>query len=266
MKNMLVLKFGTLALGVASLTLCAAATTAPAGSQNLPAFTAIPVSFLHRVDAKKAKVGDTVTAKTMQTVQLPGGATIPKGALVIGHVVAADPFHFDTTPYAHQKPSEISIHFDKVQRGDVVIPVNLSVRAIASAMASADASRPHHLDDTDTLGVVTLVGGAEFTPIDKVIMSGDGDAIAYNRNNGVFARLIPSQSLGAATSTHCAGTDTEQSVAIFSPDACGAYGFGGDYMAQNGDDGSGTFTLAARGRSARLGAGYTALLQVNQAK
>jgi hypothetical protein len=266
MKNMLSLQLGTLALGAASLTLCAAATTAPASSQSLPALTAIPVSFVQTVDAKKAKVGDMVTAKTMQVVQLPGGASISKGSLVEGHVVVAAPFRFDSTPYAHQRASEISIHFDKVRQGDLVIPVNLSVRAIATKMATADASSPHHLDDTDTLGVITLIGGTEFTPIDKVIKSESGDAIAYNRDGGVFARLMPSSSLGAAPSVRCAGTDTEQSVAIFSPDACGAYGFGGDYMAQNGDDGSGTFTLTARGRSAKLSQGFTALLQVNQAK
>jgi len=266
MKSMFSLHFGTLALGTASLTICAVATTIPTASQSLPALTAIPVSFVHTVDAKKAKVGDILTAKTMQAVQLPGGASIPKGALVEGHIVAAEPFRFDTTPYAHQKPSEISVHFDRVHQGDLVIPVSLSVRAIATAMATAGASSPHHPDDTDTLGVITLIGGTEFTPIDKVIKSESGDAIAYNRAGGVFARLMPSRSLGAAPSVRCAGTDTEQSVAIFSPDACGAYGFGSDYMAQNGDDGSGTFTLAARGRSVKLSHGSTALLQVNQAK
>jgi hypothetical protein len=43
-------------------------------------------------------------------------------------------------------------------------------------------------------------------------------------------------------------------------------GFAGDYILENGQDGSGTFTLAVRGRSEKLYAGTTALLQVNQAK
>ena len=38
------------------------------------------------------------------------------------------------------------------------------------------------------------------------------------------------------------------------------------YMLENGQDGSGTFTLAVRGRSEKLYAGSTALLQVNQPK
>ena len=114
--------------------------------------------------------------------------------------------------------------------------------------------------------MMTLIGGTTFSPLDKMIQSDDGDAIGYNRKGGVFARLIASGSSGRGTSIHCEGTDTEQSVAIFSPDACGVYGFAGDYILENGQDGSGTFTLAVRGRSEKLYAGSTALLQVNQAK
>jgi hypothetical protein len=266
MHKMLALKIGTLAFGVANLVFCANAASVPAQSQSLPASTAVPVSFVHSVDAKKAKVGDTVTAKTMQVILLPGGASIDKGTVVVGHVVAVKPFHFDPTPYAHQSPSLISIHFDKLQKGDSVIPVNLSVRAIANTIDSREAAYPHSNIDTDHVGMMTLIGGTTFSPLDKMIQSDDGDAIGYNRKSGVFARLIASGSSGPGTSIHCEGTDTEQSMAIFSPDACGVYGFAGDYMLENGQDGSGTFTLAVRGRSEKLYAGSTALLQVNQEK
>ena len=266
MQKMLALKIGTLAFGVANLAFCANAASAAAQSQTLPAATAVPVSFVHSVDAKKAKVGDTVTAKTMQVILLPGGASIDKGTVVEGHVVAVQPFHFDPTPYAHQSPSLISIHFDKLQKGDSVIPVNLSVRAIADPDDSRQASYPHSNVDGDSLGMMTLIGGTSYSPLDKMIQSDDGDAIGYNRKGGVFARLIASGSSGRGTSIHCEGTDSEQSMAIFSPDACGVYGFAGDYMLENGQDGSGTFTLAVRGRSEKLYAGSTALLQVNQPK
>ena len=249
---------GTLVLGVTNLAVCAAGTTVPAQSQVLPQSTAIPVRFEHSIDTKKAKVGDVVTAKTIQAVALPSGKSIAKGALLVGHVVALDAFHFDQTPYAHQKPSMLSIHFDKLQTGDAAIPVSLSVRAIASTIDSREAAYPHGIDETDHVGTMTLIGGTTFSPLDKMIQSEDGDAIGYNRRTGVFARLIPSGS--------CNGTNTEQSIAIFSPDACGAYGFGGDYLADNGRDGSGTFTLALRGHSVKLYAGSTALLQVNETK
>ena len=249
---------GTLVLGVTNLAVCTAGTTVPAQSQVLPQSTAIPVRFEHSIDTKKAKVGDVVTAKTIQAVALPSGKSIAKGALLVGHVVALDAFHFDQTPYAHQRPSMLSIHFDKLQTGDAAIPVSLSVRAIASTIDSREAAYPHGIDETDHVGTMTLIGGTTFSPLDKMIQSEDGDAIGYNRRTGVFARLIPSGS--------CDGTNTEQSIAIFSPDACGAYGFGGDYLADNGRDGSGTFTLALRGHSVKLYAGSTALLQVNETK
>jgi hypothetical protein len=273
MQKMLALKIGTLAFGVANLAYYATAASVPAQSQSvpaqaqsLPAATAVPVSFVHSVDAKKAKAGDTVTAKTMQVILLPGGASIDKGTVIVGHVVAVQPFHFDPTPYAHQSASQISIHFDKLQKGDSVIPVNLSVRAIANPIASREAAYPHSNADADPLGMMTLIGGTSYSPLEKMIQSDDGDAIGYNRKGGVFARLIAAGSSGKGASIHCEGTDTEQSLAIFSPDACGVYGFAGDYILENGQDGSGTFTLAVRGRSEKLYAGTTALLQANQEK
>lgn len=258
MRTRLASILGTFAFAVANFAACAAAATVPVESQVLPQFTAIPVRFEHTVDTGKAKVGDQVTAKTIQVIALLGGRSIPKGALLVGHIAALQAFQFDQTPYARQKPSLLSIHFDRLQTGNDAIPVNLAVRAIANTNDSKDAAYPHSMDDTDHVGTITLIGGTSFSPLEKVIQSEDGDVIGYNRNNGVFARLLAS---GA-----CNGTDTEQSIAVFSPNACGAYGFGGDYLTDSGRDGSGTFTLALRGHSVKLYAGSTALLQVNETK
>jgi hypothetical protein len=225
---------------------------------DLPAQTALPILFANTISAQKSHPGDIIMAKTTQIIELANGVVIPKGARIVGHVVAAQAFHFDLTPYAQQKPSFLSIHFDKLETGDAAIPVNLSVRAIANTIDSSDAAYPHSTDDTDHVGMMTLIGGTTFSPLDKMIKTQEGDAIGYNRKNGVFAKLIASGS--------CDGTDTEQSIAIFSPDACGAYGFGGDYLADSGRSGSGTFTLALHGHSVKLYAGSTALLQVNETK
>jgi len=266
LKKMIVLTVGMLSVEILTLGVSANAATAQAPSQPLPQSTAIPVRFERSVDAKKAKPGDTVTAKTMQVIVLPGGEAIAKGTAIVGHVVTAQSFQFDSTPYAHQQPSTLSIHFDKLQQGVAGIPINLSVRAMAGAIDSQQATYPHSTDDTDHVGTMTLIGGTSFSPLEKRIQSDDGDAIGYNRKDGVFARLIPTDSSGTGTAVRCDGTSTEQSVAIFAPDACGVYGFGGVSMPANGEDGSGTFTLAVRGRTLKLYAGSTALLQVNPAK
>lgn len=266
MRTALITMLGTLALGVTNLVVCAAGAAVPAHSQVLPQSTALPVRFDRSIDTGKAKVGDQVTAKTMQVIALPDGRRLAKGTVLVGHVASVQAFHFDQTPYAHQAPSTLSIHFDKLQAGDAAIPVNLSVRAIADQEDSRQASYPHSNADGDILGMMTLIGGTSYSPLEKMILSDDGDAIGYNRKGGVYARLIPSVSSGRGSSMHCEGTDTEQSIAIYSPDACGVYGFAGDYLTDNGQNGSGTFTLAVRGRSLKLYAGSTALLQANETK
>jgi hypothetical protein len=104
---------------------------------------------VHSVDARKARPGDQVVAKVLQTVVIPDGPRISKGSLVIGHVVDARPFHLNSEPYADQKASVLSIHFDHIVNGDINAPVNLSVRALANSIESYDAAYPHRLDETD---------------------------------------------------------------------------------------------------------------------
>lgn len=255
---------GMTALSVISLLLSAPCATA-AGQNEVPPGTALPVRFLRSVDSRRAQPGDRVTAKTLQVVTLPGGQRLPKGTLLVGHVVDAQPYHFDPAPYAHQKASSISIHFDRIVNGDLTLPVNLSVRALANTLQSEWAPRPHYQDETDGAGTMILIGGDEFSPFDKSVREDAGDVIAYNRKDGVFARLLASDDRSSQARLNCGSSITEQSVAIFSPDACGLYGFGSVSMPHAGRSGSGTFTLVSRGRSIKLYAGSTALLQETEA-
>jgi hypothetical protein len=251
-------------LGVIVFTVIGLALSAPcatSGTQTkVPAGTTLPVRFVRSVDSRRAQPGDRVTAKTLQIVMLPGGQRLPKGTLLVGHVVGAQPYRFNPEPYAHQKASSISVHFDQIVNGDLTLPVNLSVRALANTLQSEWAPRPHYQNETDGAGTMILIGGLEFSPFDKTVRDDSGDVIAYNRKDGVFARLLPSDDPASKT-RNCSGTSTEQSVAIFSPDACGLYGFGSVSMPRAGRSGSGTFTLLSRGRSIKLYAGSTALLQ-----
>ena len=121
------------------------------------------------LDARKAKAGDVVTAKTMQVVLLPNGEQLPKGTLVTGHVVEARPFKFDETPYAVQQASYLSIQIDRVADS----PVATSVRAIASDQAVAEALRPQRMDEYRLTGYdgagwrsVTIRPSASVSPTD----------------------------------------------------------------------------------------------------
>ena len=227
----------------------------------VPPSTAVPVRFVHSVDARKAKPGDLVFAKTLQVIVLPGGQRLPKGTLLKGHVVDARPLRFDPAPGAEQKASRLSIHFDKIQQGNLILPVNLSVRALATTLESEDAAVPHYLDETNTLGTMDLIGGEEFSPLDKAIKDDNGDVIGYNRKKGVFAPLSESDDAATIASGKCGPTTTEQSVAIFSPSACGLYGFVDESMPHAGRRRSGTFTLESQDHSVKLYTGSTALLE-----
>jgi hypothetical protein len=242
-------------LGIAlGLSVCSAVT--------LPPSTAIPVVFVHSLEAGKAKPGDTVVAKTVQIVILPDGHTLPKGTALLGHIEESRAFVFDATPNAAQKPSVLSVHFDRILQGQESIPVNVTVRALANTIASREAASPTHLDETDSVGTNVQIGGDSFSPLEKEVRSDDGDIVGYNRKHGVFARLISNDYTSRYSSFHCPSTDSEQSVAIFSASACGLYGFDTVYMPENGSTAQGSFSLASRRHSVKLYAGSSALLQV----
>jgi hypothetical protein len=232
-----------------SLTLLSCAAFAPVSRAiTLPGETTIPVMFTHTVDSRKAHTGDVVTAKTMQVVLLPNGEQLPKGTLVTGHVVEARPFKFDETPYAAQQASYLSIQIDRVADS----PVPTTVRALASAESVEEALKPQRMDETDAPGTMMLVGGGHYSPVGKRVTEGQyNDIVGYNKKQGVFARLLPG---GGG----CEGTQTEQSVAIFSPEACGLYGFVDYHLAAK----DGMIRLASGHFTVILRSGSAALLQV----
>lgn len=190
---------------------------ATAAVADLSAKTTFPIVFTRTVSAKRAKTGEEVLAKTTQVVHLSGGLVLPEGTRIGGHVVYANPFTYDNTPYAHQKPSELIIRFDSVEIDSSRLPLHVTLRAMATPIAANDAREPKSTD-LDSLGTVTQVGGDSLVPSQKEVVNGQGDVVAYNRRDGVYAHLI--------ANGQCDASDQEVSVGIFSPTACGLYGFG----------------------------------------
>lgn len=250
---------------LAAATLCPALIgfgTSQSECAALPSSTTIPVYFTHTVKAGKAKAGDPVSARTMQVLILPDGQTLPAGTRIVGHVVDAQRFTFDPADYAVQKPSVLSIQFDKIEGKSLTIPMRVAVRALSNDIESNEARAPRYTDETDSVGTRVLVGGDQFYPLTKEVLSPDGDIVGYNRNQGVFARMIANTYAGRYSSFHCDGTNTEQSVGIFSASACGVYGYGTSYLSDNGSKGDGVFTLEDRHGNVQLNGQSAALLEV----
>lgn len=176
----------------------------------------LPIAFTNTVSADKAHAGDVVHAKTTQVARLANGEVIPVGTEIVGHVAIATPFVYDKTPYATQRESVLEIQFDSLRIGGRDVPLKVTVRAMADPLTSGGAREPKS-SDLDSLATVTQIGGDQLVPSQSEVVNRNGDVVAYNRRNGVYAHLIPHAG--------CDGSDNEVSVGIFSPSACGLYGF-----------------------------------------
>jgi hypothetical protein len=221
---------------------------------SLAASTTLPITFMRSIDARHAKPGDAIEAETFQVVRLSSGAVIPSGTRVSGHVVEAAGFTFNKTPYAKQAASRLSIHFDNIQDGSSSIPLNVTVRAIADSLSSINAYAPVS-NDLDSRSTRTLVGGDQLHASQTGVENMDGDVVAYNRREGVFAHLISNR--------QCDGGSVEVSMGIYSASACGVYGFAGMRAVEMGSAAQpSTMTLVSEHRSVEVPKHSTALLEV----
>jgi hypothetical protein len=240
-----------------SVVLAQGASSGPA-SMPLQFPTTLPVVFTKTVSASGSHAGDMVLAKTSQSVQLANGRILPIGAKVVGHITAANAFVYDQTPYAHQKPSILSIHFDSVEVDGEALPLNVTVRAMADPLTSSAAREPGP-SDLDPSETVTQIGGDELTPSESKVVNRDGDVVAYNKHGGVYAHLI--------SNGRCDSSDVEVSMGIYSASACGLYGFTNVAATEFGSESTpSTLTLVSSKTSPKVWKHSTALLEVLPAR
>lgn len=112
-----------------------ASTSSSAASNQLPAGTIIPAELAKSIDAKKAKSGDQVIAKTTIDLRSKDGSTdIPRGAKVLGHVT-------DAKARGKDEPgSMVAIAFDKVElKGGRDLQFNGGIQAIGKPEQNAAA-------------------------------------------------------------------------------------------------------------------------------
>jgi hypothetical protein len=194
-------------------------------AQQIPAGTVLSVMLTSTLDARHSKPGQTITGKIMQDVPLPDGSRIPKGARVVGHVVSA-------SPATAGSPSRLAIKFDHLIVDGRQIPSRVYLRALASSGQVFEATMPTNAFDdygTSTSDWNTIqIGGAGVYRGNGQVVSGDqvvGRATDYG---AVMARLIPAPRQGCTDSS-----EREQALWLFSPWACGVYGYE-DLIAHNG--------------------------------
>ena len=189
-------------------------------AQEIPVGTVIPVMLQTTLDAKKAKVGQKIEARVMQDVPLSSQTRIRAGAKLVGHVV-------EVTRASATSGSRIAISFDHLMIGGAAVPVTTSLRSLASMMEVFEAQLPTNaIDDygTTTADWVTVQVGGDAVYRGAGTVMTDGQVVGKSTVGGdVTAKLIASRD-GVCRGAKAAN-DREQALWLFSPSACGAYGF-----------------------------------------
>jgi hypothetical protein len=189
-------------------------------AQEIPAGTVMPVMLQSTLNAKKARIGQTIQARVMQEVPLSAETRIRAGTKLVGHIV-------EVTRPGTNSGSRIVLTFDRLMVHGTSVPVTTSLRSLASMMEVFDAQLPTTaIDDRGTSQsdwVTTQIGGDIVYRGAGIVMS-RGEVVGKSTDSGeVTAKLIASRVGG------CRGAmdekEPDQALWLFSPSACGTYGF-----------------------------------------
>jgi hypothetical protein len=134
MKGLLISILSTVLLAGVSLAQNQAQTS-PGTVAHLAPGTIIRVELTKSIDAKKAKVGDEVMAKTMDDFLSDKNEVLaPKGSRVLAHVAEVSPHQGDSA-------STLGIAFDKmVLKNGMEMPLKVSIQAIGTPEANTGAA------------------------------------------------------------------------------------------------------------------------------
>jgi hypothetical protein len=189
-------------------------------AQQVPPGTVLPIMASNTLDSAKSKPGDRLTGRLMQDVRLPSGERLRAGAKVEGWVTKS-------TNSAGSTGARVAVRFDRLVFRDKQISITASLRALASMQEVFDAQLPWNaFDDYGTSSSdwsTVQVGGAAVYRGDGTVRSAMEIVGKTTDSGAVSARLMPASKQGCPDDP--ANDESEQSLWVFSPWACGAYGF-----------------------------------------
>jgi hypothetical protein len=152
------------------------------------------------IDAKKAKPGDPVLAKTMDELRSESQLIAPKGAKIVGHIVQA-------APHQGESPSTLAIAFDKLELANgSAIPLKVVVQAAAKFETA-------NLAAYDSAGGASIPAGSGGAPNGR----GSGGSMSPGMGTGSGAPPSP----GATNNPAISGARS------ISPNAQGVEGISG---------------------------------------
>ena len=189
-------------------------------AEQIPAGTIVPIMLTTTIDAAKAKPGQAITGKVMQTVKLPSGVHIRWRTKVLGHVIAASSAKDGTA-------SRLKFAIDTIIAGGHEYHVATNLRAMTDMTLVWQAEIPRPGPDDWRIGEpfwTTVPKGGQ-----EVVYSGMGSVIATGTDKVGEANSNRPSDAAHAPGVKCRGdlnsSGKPQALWFYSPDACGLYSF-----------------------------------------
>ncbi len=232
---------------------------------SLAAGTTIPATLSKPIDARKAKSGDQVTAKTTQDIRSNAGVVIPRGSRLIGHVTDAK------AKAKGDSESALGIAFDQaVLKNGQQIPLNASIRALAASANNASASVG---DDNFGSANNSSLGSDVSASAPRGgggLLGGAGNAVggatsAVGSTAGGAANGVDNTAanVGASAGGAISGA-TRGATGQLSSQSQGVIGLRGLSLSSAASNSTSGSVITATGKDVRLDSGTQMLLQVNQ--
>jgi hypothetical protein len=222
---------------------------ASASSQSAAAI-AVHATLDKSVDAKKAKPGDQVVAKTSQDIMGNGQVVIPHGSKIVGHVTQAQ------AKNKEQPDSLLGIAFDHaVLKDGQQIPLNVSIQAIAPAIAGAAMA-----DDSMSGGPAP--GG--MSPGGSAGMGTGGGAVGRTMGTATGTVGTATNDVGNATGGTLNGaTSTVAGGGVISANSRGVVGLNGLTLAAGPGASSQGSVISSNHQNVHLDSGTQLILQIS---
>ena len=130
---------------------------------QLQSGTRMAAQLQNSLDVRKAKVGDQVVLRTTEAIKSQGRTVVPKGAKLVGQVTEV------AQRAGGNGASRIGLLFDRLERGNLVVPISATITSITSGTARANAGNDDVFANgsassstqasASNPGVVSAVGG-----------------------------------------------------------------------------------------------------------
>lgn len=210
----------------------------------------ISATLSKSIDAKKAKTGDEVSAKTTQELRASSGVTIPKGSKLIGHVTDAK------ARAKGDSESSLSIAFDNVMlKNGQEIPLHADIQALAPPPNNS----PAQLGDENMAGA----GAPGGSPAPMAGRSNGG----MNGNMGNPAGGASSNPGGinpAAGPVNSTANPSGNENVQLSSSSTGVIGLNGIQLSSAGSNGAPSSVIVSSGKDLKLDSGTRMVLRVLQ--